>query len=54
VGLDVRAQPRPRDGGRHGLEIMFEGVGICEQCRSLKVIDVHGNQLVIGGTRVTL
>src|SRR5208282_2917350 len=25
----------------HGLEIMFEGVGICEQCRGLNVVDVH-------------
>jgi hypothetical protein len=33
---------------------MFEDVGICEQRRSLKVVDVHGNQLAVGGTRVTL
>jgi len=41
VCLDVRAQSRPRDSGRHGLEIMFEGVGICEQRRGLNVVDVR-------------
>jgi hypothetical protein len=52
VSLDVRAQARPRYSSRHGLEIVFEGVGICEQRRGLKVVDVHRVQREESGKKL--